>query len=75
LSFDARTRLEVPQRFKRSSEKRKKLSSKRRKKKMWRPSLSTVHKTAKTINLRTTTRTTINNSGDLIQAITQTGIK
>jgi hypothetical protein len=60
-------RLEVPQRFK--------WSSKRRKKKMWRPSLSTVHKTAKTIDLRTTTGTKINNNGDLIRAITQTGIR
>ena len=81
-SFDPRKRLEVPQRFKRSS--------KRRKKKMWRPSLRTDretslqtnikanrtgHKTAKTIDHRTTTGTTINNSGDLIRAITRTGIR
>jgi hypothetical protein len=82
LSFDPRTRLEVPQRFKQSS--------KRRKRKMWRPSLRTdkeispqtkikankiVNKTAKIIAHRTTTGTTTSNSGDLIWATTQTGIR
>jgi hypothetical protein len=75
-------RLEVPQRFKQYN--------KRRKKKMWRPSLRTDrgvslqtridanrtgHKTAKTIDPRTTTGTTINNRRDQIRAITRTGIR
>jgi hypothetical protein len=75
-------RPEVPQRFK--------PYNKRKKKKMWRPSLKTdrgvslqprieanrtSHKTARIIDLRITTGTTINNSGDQIRAITPAGIR